>query len=133
MNRSKNKGLAYPAGIVLAFSLVVVLIIAFSTASASASSRRSVLSLQTPTIGFKNTTYTVSEGGIISIDVEMSTAAGTSTTVEYLTLDGTAKAGVDYVSAAGVLTFVAGDLSESFLIQTIQNSNYSGDRTVNLD
>ncbi|HUS94332.1 MAG TPA: Calx-beta domain-containing protein [Patescibacteria group bacterium] len=132
MNRSKNKGLAYPAGIVLAFSLVVVLIIAFSTASASASSRRSVLSLQTPTIGFKNTTYTVSEGGIISIDVEMSTAAGTSTTVEYLTLDGTAKAGVDYVSAAGVLTFVAGDLSESFLIQTIQNSNYSGDRTVNL-
>jgi len=132
MNRSKNRRLALSAGMVLLLGLAMALVIAFGAASASANSRKSASSLQTPNIGFKNTTYTVSEGGIISIDVEMSVTAATTTTVEYLTLNGTAKAGVDYISAAGVLTYVPGDTSESFLVQTIQNSNYSGDRTVNL-
>lgn len=134
MNRSKNRRLALSAGLVLVFALLVGLIATFGSASASASAvdHRNASLFQTPSIGFKNTSFSVTEGGIISIDVELSSTSTTTITVEYLTLNGTAKAGVDYISAAGVLTYLPGDTSESFLVQTIQNSNYTGDRTVNL-
>lgn len=131
MNHHVAKRLALTPPIILFLTLFAALVLGMAATSASASNRSSPL-LQTRTIGFENTSYNVSEGGIISIDVELSSTAATTTTVEYLTLDGTARAGIDYISAAGVLTFEPGDTTESFLVQTIQNSNYSGDRTLNL-
>ena len=122
MNRKTIRRLTLSTGAMLGFAIGVFLLSLLSSLSASADSRNAAL-FQTST-GFKNSTYTVTEGGIISIDVELSPTSNSVVTVEYLTLDGTAKAGVDYVSASGTLTFPVGDSSESFLVQTIQNSNY---------
>ncbi len=131
MNRTVKSRFRLSTGKILPVALCSVLLMVISAISASASSNSAPM-FQTPSSGFKNSTYTVAEGGIISIEVELSPTADQTATVEYLTLDGTARAGVDYVSASGTLTFSIGDSSESFLVQTIQNSNYSGDRTLNL-
>ena len=56
--------------------------------------------------------------------VTLSPASGSTVTVSYATLDGTATAGSDYTSASGTLTFAAGELTKTV------NVTVSGDTTV---
>ncbi len=88
--------------------------------------------LQTEVIGFDREVYTVNEGSVATIDVSIIPAPNDTVTVEYITTNGTGRAGIDYVSASGVLTFTNSSASQSFEVATIPNSRSDGDRTVNL-
>src|SRR4029079_5356930 len=50
-------------------------------------------------------------------------------TVSYATADGTGRAGVDYQSATGTLTFASGESTKSIVVQVIGNTVKQGDRT----
>jgi hypothetical protein len=92
----------------------------------------SPLAFQTGVISFDDDIFTVTEGSVATIDVSISATPSESATVEYITTNGTGRAGVDYVSTSGVLTFTQSVTSLSFEVATIPNSQADGDRTVNL-
>jgi hypothetical protein len=102
------------------------------SATTSSGSQASLLQTDPPEFGFSRETYEVTEGGTIAIEVVLNASTTETTTVQYMTLDGSAKAGVDYQSAAGVLTYAPGTTTQTFQVQTIQNGVYEGDKTVNL-
>ena len=52
--------------------------------------------------------------------------------VNYATSDGSGKAGQDYASAAGTLSFAAGESSKSFVVNISDDANLEGDETVAL-
>jgi hypothetical protein len=54
-----------------------------------------------------------------SFTVSLSTASGQGVTVQYATLDGTAKSPKDYVPAAGTLTFPAGTTSRTVAVDVV--------------
>ena len=72
----------------------------------------SSLFLQTDLIGFTKEVYRVDEGNndsrFATIDVTIDSPPASPATVEFITTDGTGKAGTDYVSTSGVLTFTKG-------------------------
>lgn len=76
--------------------------------------------------------YTVTEGGTANITVRIDPAITTTitATVQYLTSDGTGRAGVDYISASGTLIFNSSNQVRTFPIQTIDNTTNDGNRTV---
>jgi hypothetical protein len=53
--------------------------------------------------------------------------------VAYVTSDGTAKEGRDYVASQGILTFAPGEASKTFKVLIIDNGFVDSSRTVNLD
>lgn len=76
--------------------------------------------------------YTVTEGGTANITVRIDPAITTTitATVQYLTSDGSGRAGVDYITASGTLTFNSANQTRTFPVQTIDNSTFDGNRTV---
>ncbi|MGD8584017.1 MAG: Calx-beta domain-containing protein, partial [Chloroflexota bacterium] len=121
----------------LSVTLIVLFVALFAgilDARANTVQSSSALSalLQTEVIGFDQGVYTVNEGSVATIDVSIIPAPDDTVTVEYITTDGTGRAGVDYVSATGILTFTNNSASQSFEVATIPNSRSDGDRTVNL-
>jgi hypothetical protein len=81
---------------------------------------------------FSAPTYTVSEAGAAAvITVQRSGAIGTAT-VAYSTADGTARAGRDYLSTAGTLTFTAGVSAATFSVPILNNTTVAGDRTLSV-
>lgn len=67
------------------------------------------------------TAGTVAEGGAAVFTIKLSSASAQSVTVAFSTSDGTAKAGADYQSKSGTLTFVPGVLSQTVSVQTIDD------------
>ena len=64
----------------------------------------------------------VTEGGIASFEVTLSSAATGAVTVPYATVDGTATAGADYTTTSGMLTFeVNGDRTQRVEVQTLED------------
>ncbi len=62
-----------------------------------------------PEVSLSSASASVSEGaGPVDLTVRLDTAATSAVTVDYATSDGSAKAGPDYTSASGTLTFAAG-------------------------
>ena len=98
-----------------------------------------------PTVQFSSPTYTTVDelaegvsGGAV-IEVTLSGPSQGTATVNFATVPGgtatggtSCTPGVDYVNAAGVLTFVPGDVSESFFIATCLDSVDEPDETINL-
>ncbi|OGJ55646.1 hypothetical protein A2706_00055 [Candidatus Peribacteria bacterium RIFCSPHIGHO2_01_FULL_51_35] len=82
---------------------------------------------------FSTGTYTVTEGeaGVISVN----RAGGNTGTVSvnYTVTNGTALSGSDYTAVSGTLTFLQGETSKSFLVQTTNDDLGSeGEETANL-
>lgn len=79
----------------------------------------------TQTLGsvhFEPASYTAIEDvGSLPITVTRSGGIGTLT-VQYNTLDGTAKAGEDYVATSGSLTFLEGETTKSFNVTILNNA-----------
>ncbi len=75
---------------------------------------------QPPTLSIGNAM--VSETGATTVNetftVTLSSASSTPVTVHYATVDGTAKAGVDYTAISGTLTFAAGVVSQTITVAT---------------
>ena len=64
----------------------------------------------------------VTEGGIASFEVTLSSAPTRTVTVAYCTVDGTAVAGADYTTTSGMLTFeVNGDRTQRVEVPTLED------------
>ena len=64
----------------------------------------------------------VTEGGIASFEVTLSSAPTRTVTVPYRTVDGTAVAGADYTTTSGMLTFeVNGDRTQRVEVPTLED------------
>ena len=84
-----------------------------------------------PTVDFTSPLTSVSESGIsVTIGVTLSAPSGLTVTVNYSTSNGTAVAGLDYVTATGTLTFTPGIMSQVFSVQVISDTLYEADETV---
>lgn len=62
------------------------------------------------------------EGGSIAFTVSLSQAASQDVTLSFSTVDGIARAGTDYLAAAGSVTFLAGETSKQVLVQLANDS-----------
>jgi len=64
--------------------------------------------------------------------VKLSAAATEAVTVDYSTVDGTAKAGSDYTATSGKLTFAAGEISKTVAVKVLSDSVTEGNETFSL-
>jgi uncharacterized delta-60 repeat protein len=82
-------------------------------------------------LSFSSPTYAVNRSaGFATITVVRTDNTNTTSTVNFSTSDGTAKGGVDYVSTNGTLTFIPGQVSQSFPITVIASTTVQPDKTV---
>jgi uncharacterized delta-60 repeat protein/uncharacterized repeat protein (TIGR01451 family) len=80
---------------------------------------------------FSSPTYLVNEGGVAAVITVNRTGVLTNTvSVDYSTSDGTAHAGVRYVTTSGTLTFTNGETAKTFLVPVIDDNVIEGDQTV---
>lgn len=115
--------------LVLALAFLVVITAGVTTATAGSRQQKALLQ-NTPVIGFSQSNYEVTEGNRATITVQISPSPTVTATVDYETRDGTARAGIDYTNASGVLVFSPGSTSQTFQVQTRSRSTFVGDRTV---
>jgi hypothetical protein len=81
-------------------------------------------------LAFFGAPYRASELGVVNLSVRRaSTTLAGPVTVSFTTVDGSAKAGVDYVPTAGTLTFPAGATTASLTVTILPNSRDDGERT----
>ncbi|MFL7790658.1 MAG: Calx-beta domain-containing protein [Anaerolineae bacterium] len=75
-----------------------------------------------PAVGFDRPVYSEDEDvGLATFTVTLDAASASIVTVDYATSDGTAKAGSDYVSASGTLTFTPGVTIQTFSVAIIND------------
>ncbi|MEU4421322.1 Calx-beta domain-containing protein [Actinoplanes sp. NPDC024001] len=74
-----------------------------------------------------NRTSIPEDGGTVTVTARLSTASGRTINIPYTTADVTAKAGSDYATASGTLTFTPGDTEESFAVTVTNDNVYEGD------
>ncbi len=67
-----------------------------------------------------------------SFAIQLSQASATAITVSYATQDGTAKAGLDYIGAAGTLTFLPGETVKTVAISILADALVEGNETFSL-
>ena len=78
-----------------------------------------------PQVSFAAANVNVNEGDWATVEVVLSGTSADTVTVQYNTADiGDATLAIDYNHATGTLTFVPGDVSETFQVQTIQDDKY---------
>ena len=86
------------------------------------------------TLAFSAGAYTVSESGpALAVTVSRSGGSFGTVTVDYSTTDGTAAAGSDYTASSGTLTFIDGDVTETFSVPITDDTNYEGDEAFTLN
>jgi uncharacterized delta-60 repeat protein/uncharacterized repeat protein (TIGR01451 family) len=82
---------------------------------------------------FSSPTYSVSECGVrATITVVRDGLTNNAVSVGYQANDGTAKDGVNYQSTSGVLDFAAGQRTNTFTVQVVDDNRILGDSTVQL-
>jgi hypothetical protein len=87
-----------------------------------------------PDVDFAEASYSIEENDTSAvITVTLSAASGQIVTVNYATDEGSATEGADYSDVAGVLTFLPGDVSESFPVPISEDSLNEGTETVTLE
>jgi predicted extracellular nuclease len=66
----------------------------------------------------------------MTFTVALDTPSATPVTVDWATSNGTATAGVDYTSDSGTVTFVPGDVSETFTVDVTGDTAFEADETL---
>jgi len=84
------------------------------------------------TVEFAMASYTVSQSAGTATITVVRSSDDTAASVAYATRDGTALAGVDYVTASGVLSFAVGQTEETFTVSIIDTQQVGGSRFLNL-
>lgn len=79
--------------------------------------------------GFALVTVVCSNPSVEPVNVDSNTPP---LSVQYATADGTALAGVDYLSASGTLLFTNGNGTNTFIVPVINNASVVGDRAFNI-
>lgn len=72
--------------------------------------------------GISITDASVTEGGLVTFEVTLSSISSQTVTVNYTTSNGSATAGSDYVATSGTLTFTAGSTSVEITVITTNDS-----------
>lgn len=86
-----------------------------------------------PVTQLMNNAYTVlKSAGTLEIKATLSTISGVTASVSYVTVDGSAKYGLDYEPAGGVLTFAPGEITKTIPITILNDGFYRGDKTFSL-
>ncbi len=86
-----------------------------------------------PTLEFTLGTYQINEdGGTATIEVRRTGSITEEVNVSYLTSNGTAKSGQDYISTSGTLTFSSMDVLESFQVEILNDNIAEGTEALNL-
>src|SRR5262249_16627922 len=89
-----------------------------------------------PTISISNASVTEGDSGTVNMTftVTLSNPSAFTTTVDFVTANGTAVAGTDYNAATGTVTFAPGQTSQPVSVQVIGNTLFQANRqfTVNL-
>ena len=78
----------------------------------------------TPTVQLKRAVYEAAESVPGTVTLTVTRTAGASSgaaTVDYATSDGAAQAGLDYVAAAGTVSFAPGETTRSFTVQLVND------------
>jgi uncharacterized repeat protein (TIGR01451 family) len=90
----------------------------FDTLPGNNSASRSVTYVNTPgVLQFETTTVRVNENaGSIAIDVVRSQGNLGAVTIDYRTIDGTARAGINYQTTTGTLTFASGEVRKRIIV-----------------
>ena len=81
---------------------------------------------------FGDTTSTTPNTVDALFTVKLSAASTKAVTVDYSTVDGTAKAGSDYTATSGKLTFAAGETSKTVAVKVLSDSVTEGTETFSL-
>ncbi|MCB0190736.1 MAG: right-handed parallel beta-helix repeat-containing protein [Anaerolineae bacterium] len=90
-----------------------------------------ILDDEAVTADFSSTDYSVDESaGTATITVTLSATATQDVGVDYLTSDGTATAGSDYVTVGDTLTFTAGITQQTFTVPITDDLLFEADETV---
>ncbi len=85
------------------------------------------------TIDFSQSAYDIREdGGVATITVFRSSGSDQVATVDYATGDDYARAGSDYASASGTLTFVPGETSQTFTVAITDDDLVERDESLQL-
>ena len=84
------------------------------------------------TLIFLSATFTGFEGQSVFVTVQRFGSTQTTSTIQYSTSDGTAKAGSDYVATSGTLVFNPGDQLKNFQIPVIYDKEIEATETINL-
>ncbi|MFM7071457.1 MAG: Calx-beta domain-containing protein, partial [Planctomycetota bacterium] len=80
-----------------------------------------------PSIAIENLAYHDLEGNAIKVKVVRSGSTGSTDTVRYATLDGSAMGGQDFTSVAGTLTFAPGETEKTVAIALLGDTMAEGD------
>jgi len=94
--------------------------------------RLDVLNLSPFRFEFSSATYSVAENIPGFATITVNNIGGSAGSVDYAASGGTAISGTDYIPVTGTLNFTAGQLSNSFPVQIIDNSVANSNKTVNL-
>jgi TolB protein len=81
---------------------------------------------------FMNDGYSAQEGSSATITVQRFGYTTGTSTIDYATVDGTAKAGADYVATSGTLRFNPGESQKSFTVPIIYDKTPEPSETINL-
>ncbi len=82
-------------------------------------------------LSFASPVYKILKTGVAStITVLRTDYTNTTTTVNFMTIDGTAVAGLDYIATNGILTFTNGETTKTFTVPVIANTTVQPDKTV---
>jgi hypothetical protein len=124
---------AFAANLTVSLNPTQPFITATATSAAGDTSEFSTTGTVIPlTVEFSMASYTVSQAAGTATITVVRSSAGQAGTVAFATSDGTAKAGVDYVTAAGVLSFAAGETEKTFTVSIINTQQVGGSRFLNL-
>jgi hypothetical protein len=84
-----------------------------------------------PEVSFgSDSLYVAEDAGQVNINVSLSPSSTLTVTVGYATVEGTALAGQDYVSATGTLTFTPGITLQTFPLTVVDNALPDDDRSL---
>ncbi|MEW8505145.1 MAG: Calx-beta domain-containing protein [Candidatus Thiodiazotropha sp.] len=71
--------------------------------------------------------------GVVTIDVLRQGGSSGTALIDYATSDGSATAGSEYEVASGTLSFADGETSKSFTVSLLDDFDFEGTETINLD
>ena len=86
----------------------------------------------TPKVSFREKTSVGDEDGSPGLQVFLSAPSGRPVTVKYATKSGTAKAGIDFIAAAGTLTFAPGEVANYIPLTVIDDLDDEPDEKLTL-
>jgi hypothetical protein len=119
--------------VVAAGDLVVVWVTDSGDPAATQTVRVGLLPGPLPLVSFTAAEHTVSESGTEAvIMVTVSSAPGTTASIDYETVDGSATAHQDYLPASGTLHFDPSTTVQSFTITIYNDDLVTGDRNLSL-